>query len=934
MLSLLCLLSLVGINYSLNGQRNVAFPESTNGQPFPWNQLRLPGSTIPIRYDLLIHPNLTSSVFTGTVKIEVIVTQETRAVVLHSKHLEITKAFIEQENGKGQADIKQLQVLEYPPHEQVAFLTTEPLQVDKNYFLSINYIANFSDGFYGFYKSTYKTRDGQTRLLVSTHFEPTSARMAFPCFDEPSFKANYTIKIRREEQHIAISNMPKVKTLKLGNNLFEDHFAETVKMSTYLVAFIISDFQSISGTTSSGIVVSVYANPEKLTQAHYALEVAVKILEFYEKYFGISYPLPKQDLVAVPDFQSGAMENWGLTTYRETSLLYDPETSSASDKLWVTMVIGHELAHQWFGNLVTMEWWNDIWLNEGFARYMEFISVDATYPELEVNDYLLDTCFAAMGRDAMNSSRPISSRAENPIQIKEMFDTVSYDKGACILHMLRNFLSEEVFRNGIIHYLKKHSYKNAKNKDLWDSLANTCSEEDFSSGKYCYRKSQATQHVYDSYLSEHFDVAKIMDTWTVQKGIPLIIVEQNWKRIKIRQERFLKGIFPDDPQWSSMQTGFLWYVPLTYITSRSKNTGGHLMKNHTVTIELEEDISWVKFNVDMNGYYIVHYEGNGWDNIIKLLNENHTLFSYKDRANLIHNAFQLVSAGRLSLDRALDLTRYLQHETSNIVLLKGLGYLEVIYRMMERRKISDVTESLKWYILQYFKPVIDKQTWSDDGSVSERMLRSDLLELACDLQYLPCIQMAHELFNKWMESGAKISNIPSDVLGTMYSVGAKTAAGWNFLLDRYKVSISGAEQRKIYSALASSKDVSKLTRLLELGMEGDVIKIQDLPAVIYSVSTNPAGQLLAWNFVKKNWSRLLEKFPLGSFSIRTIIVGTTSQFSSKQELEEVKLFFQSVKEEVSQLRAPQIALENIEKNIRWLERNVAVLRKWILENVK
>uniref|UniRef100_A0A8B9QWS9 Endoplasmic reticulum aminopeptidase 2 n=1 Tax=Apteryx owenii TaxID=8824 RepID=A0A8B9QWS9_APTOW len=528
MLPLLYLLSLVGISYSLNGGRNVAFPESTNGQPFPWNQLRLPGSTIPIRYDLLIHPNLTSSVFTGTMKTEVTVTQETRAVVLHSKHLEITKAFIEQENGKGQADIKQLQVLEYLPHEQVAFLTTEPLQVDKNCFLSINYIANFSDGFRG--------------LLASTHFEPTLARMAFPCFDEPSLKANCTIKIRRKEQHIVISNMPKVKTLKLGSNLFEDHFAETVKMSTYLMAFIISDFQSISGTTSSGIVVSVYANPEKLTQAYYALEVAVKILEFYEQYFGISYPLPKQDLVAVPDFQSGAMENWGLTTYRETSLLYDPETSSASDKLWVTMVTGHELAHQWFDNPVTMEWWNDIWLNEGFARYMEFISVDAIYPELQVNDYLLDTCFAAMGRDAMNLPRPISSRAENPTQIKEMFDTLSYDKGACILHMLRNFLTEEVFWNGIIHYLKKHSYKNAKNKDLWDSLANVIC--------FVLHCSQ-----YDYYLSEHFDVAKIMDTWTVQKGLPLIIVEQNWKRIKIRQEHFLKCIFPDDPQWPSMQMG-------------------------------------------------------------------------------------------------------------------------------------------------------------------------------------------------------------------------------------------------------------------------------------------------------------------------------------------------------------------------------------------
>uniref|UniRef100_A0A452HQA4 Uncharacterized protein n=1 Tax=Gopherus agassizii TaxID=38772 RepID=A0A452HQA4_9SAUR len=464
MLLLLLILNFVGINYALSGERsieNTSFPIATNGQPFPWNKLRLPGWILPVHYDLVIHPNLTSLIFMGSVKIEVTVVHETSTIVLHSKHLEIISAAIEEENGKTQADLKQMKVLEYPPHEQIAFLYAEPLQVDKKYFLSINYIANLSDGFYGFYKSTYKTKDGQTRLLASTHFEPTSARMA-----------NYTIKIQRDGQHSALSNMPKVKTLKLDNNLFEDHFAESVKMSTYLVAFIVSDFQSVSGTTSSGIKVSVYVTPEKLNQARYALEAAIKILEFYEQYFGIYYPLPKQDLVAVPDFQSGAMENWGLTTYRETSLLYDPETSSASDKLWVTMVIGHELAHQWFGNLVTMEWWNDIWLNEGFARYMEFISVDATYPELQVNDYLLGTCFAAMGRDSMNSSRPISSKAENPTQIKEMFDTVSYDKGACILHMLRNFLTEEVFQNGIIHYLKKHSYSNAKNNDLWTSLAN------------------------------------------------------------------------------------------------------------------------------------------------------------------------------------------------------------------------------------------------------------------------------------------------------------------------------------------------------------------------------------------------------------------------------------------------------------------------------
>ncbi|KAK1174274.1 endoplasmic reticulum aminopeptidase 2-like isoform X1 [Acipenser oxyrinchus oxyrinchus] len=906
-------------------------PVATNGEPFPWNMLRLPDTVIPAHYHLLVHPNLTTLNFSASVRIEVDVMQSTNSIILHSKDLLITKAIIEEETGASQSR-KPLQVLEYPPHEQIALVSSDMLLPGGKYFICINYAANLSDGFYGFYKSTYRSKDGETRVLASTHFEPTSARMAFPCFDEPMFKANYSVVIRRGDKHIALSNMPKVKTVELGSGIFEDHFDVSVRMSTYLVAFIVCDFKSVSQITSTGIEVSIYAVPDKWDQTHYALEAAVKLLEFYEQYFNIYYPLPKQDLVAIPDFQSGAMENWGLTTYRETSLLFDAETSSASDKLWVTMVIGHELAHQWFGNLVTMQWWNDIWLNEGFARYMEFVSVDATYPELQVGDYLLGTCFAAIGRDSMNSSRPISSAAENPTQIKEMFDTVSYDKGACILHMLRSFLTEDIFQSGIVRYLKKFSYKNAKNEDLWNSIANTCTEEDFTSGEFCYSSSQASKNAYQ-YAGEHLDLKAMMNTWTLQKGIPLIIVERRGSTVTLRQERFLKAVLHSDPVWSSLQQGYLWHVPLTYITSNSKNIGRHLLETQSDTIELEGEVSWVKFNADMNGYYVVHYEGDGWDSLIHLLDRNHTALSHKDRSNLIHNAFQLVSAGRLTLDRALDLSRYLRHETHNIPLLQGLGYLEAFYRMIEKRNITDVAQNLKNYILQYFKAVIDKQTWSDEGSVSDRRLRSEVLGLACDLGYPPCVKKAHQLFTDWVESNSSLS-LPTDVIEAVYSIGAQSAEGWAYLLEKYQVSMSGAEKNKILGALTSSKDTGKLLRLLELGMEGDVIRTQDLSTVIYSVSRNPIGHFLAWDFVKKHWSELVEKFHLGSFCIRNIIIGTTAQFSSREELEEVKMFFESIREQSSQLRVTQVAIENLEKNIKWLERNLETLRDWLLKNLQ
>uniref|UniRef100_A0A8C1V841 Aminopeptidase n=1 Tax=Cyprinus carpio TaxID=7962 RepID=A0A8C1V841_CYPCA len=856
---------------------------ATNGLPFPWSKVRLPSYIVPVHYHLLIHPNLTTLRFNGSVKIEIDVKNNTNWVVLHSKNLKIFTATVLDEHEAHLSD-KVLSVLEYPSHEQIAIFSPKILTSGEKYFLYLEFGAPLSDGFYGFYKSTYKTKAGETRVLASTHFEPTSARMALPCFDEPIFKANYTVRIRRGPSHIALSNMPLEQTVEIGNGLFEDQFEVSVRMSSYLLAFIVCDFRSVSGMTATGINITIYAVPEKWHQTHYALEAALRLLEFYEQYFNILYPLPKLDLIAIPDFQAGAMENWGLTTYRETSLLYDPDISSASDKLWVTMVIGHELAHQWFGNLVTMEWWNDIWLNEGFARYMEFVSLEAVYPELKVEDHFLDTCFGAIGRDSLNSSRPISSLAENPAQIEEMFDTVSYDKGACILHMLRNFLTNEGFQSGIIRYLRRFKYSNARNEDLWDSLIK-------------YR-----------FAGEHIDLKKMMYTWTLQKGIPLITVKRQGRKLYIGQERFLKIVLPDDPSWHSLQEG---------------------LSNPDV-LTLDEEVDWVKLNSDMNGYYIVHYDEEGWNALTELLRINHTALSFKDRASLIHNAFQLVTAGRLSLNRALDLIGYLKSETHNVPLLQGLGYLQSFYKMIEKRNI--IFRDFLSGSISYFRDVIDKQSWSDDGMVSDRRLREEVLSLACDFDYPPCLEKAKHLYNSWVESNGAIS-LPTDVSETVYMVGAQDESGWAYLLEKYGVSMCETEKSKFLSALASSKDSEKLSRLLQLGMDGTLIKTQNLPSLIYLVAKNPVGHFLAWDFVKKHWDELVEKFPLGSFGIRNIIVGTVTQFSSTEELREVEDFFKSITEQVSELRVIQVATENVEKNIMWLSRNLETMRTWLQQRL-
>uniref|UniRef100_A0A8C2AJI6 Aminopeptidase n=1 Tax=Cyprinus carpio TaxID=7962 RepID=A0A8C2AJI6_CYPCA len=879
-----------------------SFPTSTSGEPFPWNKMRLPDTVSPLHYHLLIHPNLTSLDFTGMVRIQIEVHENTKNIILHSKDLHISNArLLDSDIGQLQA----LKVLEYPYFQQIALISEHALLKRGHvYSIQLEFAANLSESFHGFYKSTYRTSKGDLRVVASTQFEPTSARAAFPCFDEPAFKANFSVRIRREAKHIALSNMPK-----LPGGLFEDQFDVSVKMSTYLVAFIVSDFLSISRTSQHGVQISVYAVPEKIDQAEFALDAAVKLLDFYDDYFDIPYPLPKQDLAAIPDFQSGAMENWGLTTYRESELLFDPHKSSASDKLGITMIIAHELAHQWFGNLVTMQWWNDLWLNEGFAKFMEFVSVNITNPELQVEDYFLEKCFEAMEVDSLSSSHPVSTPVENPAQIQEMFDDVSYDKGACILNMLREFLTPDAFKLGIVRYLKRYSYQNTVNSNLWESLTNV-------STHYMFSHSGASKW----HSEDELDVKAMMETWTLQEGFPLIMVEVKGRQVRLSQERYLKS---DDP---SQTSSFLWHVPLTYITSGSTTVHRFLLKTKTDVLYLPEEVDWIKFNVDMSGYYIVHYEGSGWDDLITLLKRNHTALSSNDRASLINNAFQLVSVGKLPLDKALDLTLYLSKETEIMPVTQGFSELVPLYKLMEKRDMVELENQMKGYILQLFRKLIDQQSWTDDGSVSQRMLRSYLLLFGCVRGHPPCVSTATQLFNQWRDSDGNMS-LPNDVTMAVFSVGAQTEDGWEFLFEKYKESMYASMKSRIKMALTTSPLDHKM---MEQSLVGEVMKTQDLPYVVTSVSINPKAYKHAWDFLKANWDSLIKKFDLGSPSIAHMVVGVTNQYSTRKMLAEIRSFFGSLRAETgAELRCIQQALENIEENIRWMDKNLPLLKAWL-----
>ncbi|KAJ0019205.1 hypothetical protein NQD34_006774 [Periophthalmus magnuspinnatus] len=897
-------------------------PIATNGQPFPWTTMRLPKSIFPVHYDLSIHPNLTTLDFTGVVRIELDVLEDTDMIVLHAKKMQVSNVFL-----FGPEGVKSLDVLEYPRFHQLALISDTVLTKGRKYEVHLEFAANLSDSFHGFYKGSYQTSSGEVRVLASTQFEATFARGAFPCFDEPAFKANFTIQIVREPRHIAISNMPKIKTVELPGGLLEDHFDTTVKMSTYLVAYIVCDFLSVSGTTQHGVEISIYAVPEKINQTAFALSAAIKLLDFYDDYFDIPYSLPKQDLAAIPDFQSGAMENWGLTTYRETALLFDPEKSSASDKLGITKVIAHELAHQWFGNLVTMDWWNDLWLNEGFAKFMEYVSVRIAYPELQVDDFFLGKCFEAMEVDSLSSSHPVSTPVENPTQIQEMFDDVSYDKGACILNMLQDFLSPEAFEIGIIRYLKKYSYQNTVNSHLWESLSDICNSgvldlKQKRHKEFCSKRS-VQSGASKWYSGDELDVRAIMDTWTLQEGFPLVTVEVKGREVRLSQERYLKT---NDP---SLTEGFLWQIPLTYKTSASNTVHRFLLKTKTDVLYLLEEVSWVKFNVDMNGYYMVHYAGEGWDSIIKLLRHNHTALSSNDRASLIQNIFQLVSIGKVRLDQALDLSLYLSKETEIMAVTQGFGELVPLYKLMEKRDMPVLENQMKDYIVQLFQGLIDRQDWADSGSVSQRMLRSYLLVFACVRNYPPCVKKATELFNQWKESDGTMS-LPVDVTMAVFVIGARTPEGWDFLFDKYRQSMQMSVKSRMKTAMSVTPLQDKLTWMLEQSLNGKVMKTQDLPDVLVSISRNPRGYKLAWDFLRANWHTLIHKFDLGSNTVSFMVNGVTNQYSTREKLDEVRSFFGSLTEETgSEMRCIQQTYETIEDNIRWMDTHLSLLQNWL-----
>lgn len=887
--------------------------------------VRLPRSVKPLHYKVKLQPLINGNFsILGHVEIEIEVLEATSNVTLHiadivTKNETIKLAPSDQVQGPGIGINKH----SYDNERQFYIAELgEDLEAGKKYVISMEFEGYLNDQLHGFYRSTYKTEDGSDRLLASTQFQPTDARRAFPCFDEPGMKATFEVYLGREEGMSSISNMPKFESFPIEGQpgWVWDHFNTSVPMSTYLVAFVISDFSHMNSTANDHVLFRVWARQAAIEQADYALTTGPDILTFFEGYFDVPFPLPKQDMIAIPDFSAGAMENWGLITYRETAMLYDPAVSAASNKQRVVVVVAHELAHQWFGNLVTPEWWTDLWLNEGFASFMEFLGVNHSEPSWKMMEqFITEDLQDVFAIDCLESSHPISIPVGHPDEINEIFDRISYAKGASIIRMMNHFLTEATFRKGLSNYLTDLKYQNAEQDDLWQYLTTAAHE--------------------DNTLPADVSVKKIMDTWTLQMGYPVIKVTRSsdGTSATVTQERFLLVKNPN----STDTHDYKWWVPLSYTTET--NPDFETTKPQRWMMDTEEQLTisslptkdkWVIFNVQETGYYRVNYDAENWNLIIQQLKENHESIQVINRAQIIDDVLNLARAGQVSYDTALSVNAYLGKEVEYVPWNSALDNLAYLENMFTR---SSGYGDLKSYLLDILIPLYNSVGFDDNLNDPhlDQFKRVKALTWACNLGYKDCVDKSQGLFNSWVLNPSNTSLISPNLKSTVYCTGVAEGGEeeWNFAWEQYINSNVATEKSKLLSAMGCTKEVWILSRYLDMAFtEGSGIRKQDASQVFAAVARNDVGRYLAWNFLRDQWQQITDY--TGTFTTVGDMVNTVSyEFNTREEKHELELFKE---EHAGQLgtatRAVDQAIERTENNIKWMDNNYEVIMQWLADN--
>jgi len=824
---------------------------------------RLPKDVVPQSYNLTFTPDLAAATFTGSEVIQVNLQKPTSSITLNAIEIEFQQVTITQGGSSQNAKVSLDQ-----QKEQATLSVDTPLAAGPAS-IQIEFKGILNDKLRGFYLAKTKARH-----YATTQFESTDARRAFPSFDEPAFKATFDITLVIDKGDTAISNGRIVSdTSGPGEGKHTLKFSTTPKMSTYLVAMAVGDFQCNEGEAES-IPVRVCGTPDKKPLGEVAVRYAQELLKYYNQYYGIKYPYGKLDVLGVPDFEAGAMENTAAIFYRESLLFIDDKNSSVESHAQVFLVLAHEMAHQWFGDLVTMKWWDNIWLNEGFANWMEKKPMQELHPEWNAVLEAVKDTNGALQVDSLRNTHPIRARAETPDEINELFDSISYDKGAAVLRMIESYVSPEVFRRGVNSYLRKFQYSNATAEDFWTTMA----------------------------LASGRPVDRIMPTFVNLPGEPVVKVKTDCVTPpaqtttttgrKKRRHRTTVKPHPKTEITLSQQRFFLdgradsanqqWLIPVCIKTDDNKPFC-QLLGERQQVVPVVGCSNWVFTNANAVGYYRTQYDP---EILKKLSGAAMTGLTTAERMSLISDQSALVQAGKEGVGSFLDLVSALSTDEERAVVESYRPMLNVINNYLT----SDTDrESYHAWVRATFRPMLTKLGWTSTAGERDdtRTLRADLVDLLSMAGEDPeTIKESIKLARQYLQD-------PNSVDATLAPsiLGAAARGGDAALLDEYLTGMQRMKSPEQYynvgQSLPEFRGQQLVERVLQLAVSAE-IRNQDAPHLIAAVLSNPHNRDIAWQWIKSHWAEVESKITMSSGGD---IVGSTQSFCDARHRDEVQQFF-------------------------------------------
>ncbi|KAH6793241.1 aminopeptidase M1 [Perilla frutescens var. hirtella] len=816
-------------------------------------QTKLPEFAVPKRYELTIKLDLSASTFSGCVAIHVSINGSTKFLVMNALELAIH-----------QVSFTSSQKQKYVPSDIVVdsddeilvLVFEEVLEVGYG-LLEIEFSGVLNEHLQGLYRCTYSDK-GEKKNMVATQFEAVDARRCFPCWDEPALKATFKITLENIPSELtALSNMP-ISEEKVHGHLKTVHFEESILMSTYLVAFVVGLFDYVEDTTNDGIKVRSYCPVGKSEKGKFALDIAMKTLDFFKMYFSTPYPLPKMDMVSVPEFCGGAMENYGLITFQEAELLLDELHSAAANLERLTIVVAHEVAHHWFGNLVTMEWWTHLWLNEGFATWVSYLVTDKLFPEWNIWNRFLQETEGGLRMDALEQSHPIEVEIPQARAVHEYFDAISYDKGCSVIRMLQNFLGDEIFQKSLGSYMKKFGFSTAKTEDLWSVISETSGVE----------------------------VNKIMDAWTKQKGYPVITVKLKGTACEFEQTHFLSSALVSDAQW---------IVPVTLCVSSYENQKKILLeaKHGQLDIGDPKDIEenwWIKVNVHQAGFYRVKYDDNLEAQLWKAILSN--CLSASDEFGILDDTFALCEACLTPFSSLLHLMDTYKKDLEYVVLTRLIKVCYSASRII-RDVIPDLESDLKQFFISLLQPHAEKLGWDavPGESQLDALKREQVLTALANLDDPQTKEEAINRFKAYLEdrntSLLPVNTRKAAYVAVMRNTSSADKTGLQWLQKLYREVDAVQEKARILRCIASCPDPVIISEILEFVFTDEVPQ-QDIVYVLPAISWE--GRATAWTWLKANWELIVKKWGK-EMLLTSFIRNTITPFCSDDMANEAEAFF-------------------------------------------